>query len=480
MANIVDIILKANTAQATAGIKGFGKELDNVVRGLTGFSLSGIGVTAAIVAMGNELKKAVNEYSDYATAMGKAAELSGITAEEMSRLVQAADDVFVSQEKLTAGFNMALKNGFVPTIENLAKLSDELLAIEDPAQRAEKASKIFGRQWAELAPFLLQGGDAIRRNTAAIEDGLIVTDQAVQENLKYKKSIDDWNDSITALKNTIAGGLLPILTTSMNAVVNFRESQDELRENVGSLAAAYGPLVLLYGFGKQRLEEFNAVTEEQGSLMRALPDTLEAVANATSNVDNATQGASSAIVSASDAMRKYNTELLFNIASQGLDADAALGLAASLGLVDGATLNAIEQTNAFKAELESGTMTANEYISAVVGLNNSIQAIQNRRVDIDVYINEHGNSGLASGQLPSGYTDYLRAEGGPVTPGQSYIVGEQGPEVFTPGAAGFITPNDKLSTGQSSITVNVYATINNDVDATKWAGKIAQAVQRRK
>ena len=47
-----------------------------------------------------------------------------------------------------------------------------------------------------------------------------------------------------------------------------------------------------------------------------------------------------------------------------------------------------------------------------------------------------------------------KAEGGPVSGNKSYIVGEKGPEMFSPAGAGNITPNDKL--GQS---VNVNFTI---------------------
>jgi hypothetical protein len=52
----------------------------------------------------------------------------------------------------------------------------------------------------------------------------------------------------------------------------------------------------------------------------------------------------------------------------------------------------------------------------------------------------------------------VRAVGGPVTGDRSYLVGERGPEVFTPSAGGFITPNNRLSGGSSTnITVNVTA-----------------------
>ncbi len=40
-----------------------------------------------------------------------------------------------------------------------------------------------------------------------------------------------------------------------------------------------------------------------------------------------------------------------------------------------------------------------------------------------------------------------RASGGPVSGGMSYLVGESGPEIFTPGASGAITPNSGLGGG---------------------------------
>lgn len=51
-----------------------------------------------------------------------------------------------------------------------------------------------------------------------------------------------------------------------------------------------------------------------------------------------------------------------------------------------------------------------------------------------------------------------RAAGGPVTGGRSYLIGERGPEIFTPGATGMITPNHKIGGGAPAPVVNV---INN-------------------
>jgi phage-related minor tail protein len=59
-------------------------------------------------------------------------------------------------------------------------------------------------------------------------------------------------------------------------------------------------------------------------------------------------------------------------------------------------------------------------------------------------------SSIAGSILPIGGA---RAAGGPVDAGTPYLVGEQGPELFVPGASGAIAPNAALKAG--SITLNV-------------------------
>ena len=59
--------------------------------------------------------------------------------------------------------------------------------------------------------------------------------------------------------------------------------------------------------------------------------------------------------------------------------------------------------------------------------------------------------------LPKGSFNITpKAEGGPVKGGKSYLVGERGPEMFSPGVSGMITPNHALG-GSTNIVVNVDA-----------------------
>ena len=72
-----------------------------------------------------------------------------------------------------------------------------------------------------------------------------------------------------------------------------------------------------------------------------------------------------------------------------------------------------------------------------------------------------------------------KAAGGPVKSGKGYLVGEKGPELFTPSSSGRITPNNKL--GGANIVVNVDASgssVEGDEGQSAQLGNmLAQAIQ---
>jgi len=76
--------------------------------------------------------------------------------------------------------------------------------------------------------------------------------------------------------------------------------------------------------------------------------------------------------------------------------------------------------------------------------------------------------------------DFNRANGGPVMRGSSYIVGERGPEIFSPGVSGTITPNHALG-GSTNIVVNVDASgssVEGDEEQGRELGRmISVAIQ---
>lgn len=69
---------------------------------------------------------------------------------------------------------------------------------------------------------------------------------------------------------------------------------------------------------------------------------------------------------------------------------------------------------------------------------------------------------LNSGSSSSTSVDGTRANGGPVSAGRTYLVGEKGQELFTPSSSGYITPNNQIGgSGGSDRMVDINFSLNN-------------------
>ena len=88
-----------------------------------------------------------------------------------------------------------------------------------------------------------------------------------------------------------------------------------------------------------------------------------------------------------------------------------------------------------------------------------------------------GNLGINKASDFLGGPNFFKAEGGPVKRGGSFIVGERGPELFTPGASGMITPNHALG-GSTNVVVNVDASgssVEGDEQQGRELGRLISA-----
>jgi hypothetical protein len=70
-----------------------------------------------------------------------------------------------------------------------------------------------------------------------------------------------------------------------------------------------------------------------------------------------------------------------------------------------------------------------------------------------------------------------RAVGGPVSAMDSYMVGERGPELFTPGAGGFITPNNRLG-GSSGATYNITVNAGMGTNGAQLGQEIVSLIKK--
>jgi len=120
-----------------------------------------------------------------------------------------------------------------------------------------------------------------------------------------------------------------------------------------------------------------------------------------------------------------------------------------------------------------GTSTLNDVLSSV--LNKMIDAAFN----MAFFGNAGGSMTKGMGLFGNLFGGFL-STGGRAKGGKSYIVGEQGPELFTPGVSGTVSPNSALG-GSTNVVVNVDASGSN-VEGDEQGGRelgrvISAAVQ---
>ncbi|KQW27033.1 hypothetical protein ASE36_18985 [Rhizobium sp. Root274] len=86
--------------------------------------------------------------------------------------------------------------------------------------------------------------------------------------------------------------------------------------------------------------------------------------------------------------------------------------------------------------------------------------------------------GIGGGKSARTANSGHRAAGGPVWGGSSYLVGEKGPEIFTPGRTGTITPNGKA--GGGDVIVNLGGvTIHGVANDEEAAQRLVAVIERR-
>ena len=122
---------------------------------------------------------------------------------------------------------------------------------------------------------------------------------------------------------------------------------------------------------------------------------------------------------------------------------SSIGQTITTGIVDSLTA-AVDGTKSL-AEVASDTLSSLANIMLKFGINSLLGGL--------------GSGGGFLGKLFGG----KRASGGSVSPSKSYLVGERGPELFSPGRSGSIAPNGSLG-GGANVVVNV------DASGTKAEG----------
>ncbi len=449
--------------QGQTGVKGLNKtlgDLDSKFKSVTGVSLgfaTAAGAAgAAVSGLIKFMSDAVNETVAYATEIDNMSRLLGLSTEETSRLVQASDDLFISQETLSTSLQAATRKGIDVSIEGLKKLADEYNSLPAGVTRSKFVLDTFGRSGAEMGKLMEQGAAGIDAATAAIADNMIITQKSMADIMNYKRSVDNLNDSWQGVKYTVGSTVIPQLDLLFRVMTKGKDDVEKHAQAVNELQMQLDRAASAAAIGNKSAK---AAMESLQKQLDTLNDEFYNTVDAAGTTTTSLYGLGESIIPVSAYMSELTTQLIFNQAAAGLDAEAALKLAKHMGLVPPATEQAMNKIASWRAMLDSGKITLDEYTELVKRMKDEINNVQGKTVTIRVMGEIDNSAREAASFTGQGRNAYIglsasnRAVGGPVTGGTPYIVGEVGPELFVPNTSGSIVPHNQLA---GSTVVNFY------------------------
>lgn len=257
-----------------AGFQEVTERLDNFATVVTTIGAS---LTAAATAALGSMLAATQVFASTADAIGKASERTGIAVKTLSELKFAAEasDVTFGQlqmgvrrlERLIAAAAEGNKQAAASfdhlglSVQTLAGLSpdqqfravaDAVARIDDPAQRAAAAFRIFGIAGFQLLPMLRAGAEGIERLEARARAlGLIVRPEDAEAAGKFGDAIGDLLKQMQQMVYLVGASLAPMLTELLSAMqpiaARVLELIDGNRQLVAGLAIVIGVIGALGG-----------------------------------------------------------------------------------------------------------------------------------------------------------------------------------------------------------------------------------------
>lgn len=427
--HVVNILI--NTLSKTTGSKDAKaslKMLGNEFKNVTGMSLGYAGAMTTAIAVGKKMidftKQAVQETEAYVSSIVDLARVVGMTTEEMSKLVQAGDDVFISQENMTKALKAAVKQGIDVSIEGIKNLSREYLALDPKVDRGQWLFQRFGKSGADMGKLLEKGADGITKAMAAVEQSLVVTGKSVQQIESYKKSVDSLSDSWMAFKMKIGMYIVPSLDVLFRAL---QDGEDPVVQNARKIQQLQQELSALTKYAGQsgmsqhdlgiKVRELQYQIAFLNGSFKLTGDELEQIIDAEEAAAIATEALNRS-VAATDFQTKFTDAkdgserfaLSLGMIRSGLQEMGAVGedtyqaILLGLGEITPAAVRAMIDTKRVISEIES--MLAKGFSTDVI-VNFVMQYQTRGTVPATPYLGgytvDNANAFIAQTQLMAGY-----------------------------------------------------------------------------
>ena len=282
-------------------------------------------VVAAVVVLNKAYNMTIGVSQQYADSIRGLSNISGASAQSTSILVQVLDDYNISAEEAAIATKALTKEGYAPTIETLATLSDKYLSLSTVQQKNEFVLKNLGKGGLKWVEVLNKGSDAIRKQSTEVNKALVLNGKQLEASKALFLEMDALKDSSMGLGVAIGNYLTPAMQVLVHTTTG---SSTSLSEWFGQLAEAR--IISI---------ETSRILEEQGrgGLARTREQVEAAKAQAIINVANykaiedgtgaiddnadALDGQKAAVKAAEDALKAYK-DMLDAVSQANQDAES--------------------------------------------------------------------------------------------------------------------------------------------------------------
>ena len=300
--------------------------------------LAGAGIAVGLATAG--AKAAFDGTVGSAVALGdqvrKLQLTVGGSAEDMSKLLYAANMTGLSVDTLTRSMDIAIRalqssksQGIEPNIDGLARLADEYNGIADPVQRTAFLLHEFGRSGAEMAPLMQLGGDGIRQlGEQASIAGAVLTGSGVDSVHAYDLAVNKLHQDLAA-----AGADIGLNFTGIATQIARGADVTILAQQLLNKARQDG-IVSAFGYDAEELRILTTLTGSRDVYLSLLPQ-VQAFDQTQSQMDLGTRHAGDSLAWLSDQLQGSG-DMMDNVSLHAsrfqqqaqADADATAQLAA--------------------------------------------------------------------------------------------------------------------------------------------------------
>ena len=161
----------------------------------------------AALAVNSVYQNTLKVFIDYASQIRDLSRVTGMGAEETSKLVQAADDLDITFESLSKSLWNASKKGIDVSVASLSAMADEFVKIENPAQQAVYLTEKFGKSGADMGKLLKLGADGVNDYVDSIEGSLVLTEEQIHNSEMARLALDSMADAWEGVKVAIGSAI---------------------------------------------------------------------------------------------------------------------------------------------------------------------------------------------------------------------------------------------------------------------------------